>query len=573
MAPRPFESRIQDLVYNVDVGIGLRLIKGGLYILFVFLVLLLYTATQFKGLKEAEAMDYAQLGRNLMQQKQLVTQTVRPATMWHLIKKSKQENPRIERHPDIIHPPLYPAALAAWFKITGTKFGGELKGGVYAPEYLVVTLGHIFVVLSGVLVFLLALRLFERRVALLGVSLFFLSNTIWKDAISGLNLSMTMFLGLAAFYAATLAIDSYKQGKKPVAWLIPFAVSTVCVAAAFLTRYSAIVLLPALLLVYGVAFGRRWYWPVAALVLFLVLIAPWIMRNVAVSGTPFGFAPYLALNDTSLYEEDMLERSLAPTFKADSVRKALNQKWLSTMARFYNDGLVSVGDGLLAGIFLCTFFYRFARPSVGLLRWGLALGLVALLLGGSVFGDDTLRTVNIFWPFMILYACAFFYLLVDRMQIRTKIVQNLVISALVLTTSFPLIFSLLPPRASVPYPPYFPPYIFHVTGMLDRSELICTDMPWATAWYGDRNSLYLPASIDEFYEINDYTKNVSGLYFTTLTRDRPFIRNLVTGSHRTWFPVLQGQLPNDWPLSQGFGLGAHNLDQLFLTDRPRWQSP
>ena len=29
---RPFESRIQDLVYNVEVGVGLRIIKVFLYI-------------------------------------------------------------------------------------------------------------------------------------------------------------------------------------------------------------------------------------------------------------------------------------------------------------------------------------------------------------------------------------------------------------------------------------------------------------------------------------------------------------------------------------------------------------
>ena len=42
MAAKPFENRIQNLVYNVDVGIGLRLIKGGLYILFI-LIVMLYT--------------------------------------------------------------------------------------------------------------------------------------------------------------------------------------------------------------------------------------------------------------------------------------------------------------------------------------------------------------------------------------------------------------------------------------------------------------------------------------------------------------------------------------------------
>ena len=62
---RPFESRIQDLVYNVEVGVGLRIIKAILYVFFVLAVMVMYTANEFQGLREAEAMEYAQLGRNL----------------------------------------------------------------------------------------------------------------------------------------------------------------------------------------------------------------------------------------------------------------------------------------------------------------------------------------------------------------------------------------------------------------------------------------------------------------------------------------------------------------------------
>ncbi len=97
---------------------------------------------------------------------------------------------------------------------------------------------------------------------------------------------------------------------------------------------------------------------------------------------------------------------------------------------------------------------------------------------------------------------------------------------------------------------------------------MCTDMPWATAWYGSRTSLLLPTTIDEYYEINDYMRRISGLYFTTLTRDREYVRTLLTGPYRTWFPLLEGRIPSDFPLTQGFPLS--NLDQLFLTDRQRW---
>jgi hypothetical protein len=89
MAARPFESKIQDIVYNVDVGIGMRLIKLGLFLLVLLSIMVLYTATQFRGLKDAEAMDYAQVGRNLMNRGHFLTQNVRPASMWYLIEHSR----------------------------------------------------------------------------------------------------------------------------------------------------------------------------------------------------------------------------------------------------------------------------------------------------------------------------------------------------------------------------------------------------------------------------------------------------------------------------------------------------
>ena len=85
MAAKPFESRIQDLVYNVEVGVGLVIIKYFLYLIFIFLLAFLYVAGQFQGYKEADAMEYAQLAREVAETGSLRTQVVRPATLWYLL--------------------------------------------------------------------------------------------------------------------------------------------------------------------------------------------------------------------------------------------------------------------------------------------------------------------------------------------------------------------------------------------------------------------------------------------------------------------------------------------------------
>jgi hypothetical protein len=131
-----------------------------------------------------------------------------------------------------------------------------------------------------------------------------------------------------------------------------------------------------------------------------------------------------------------------------------------------------------------------------------------------------------------------------------------------------MILALLPPRAPMPYPPYFPPFIVNVSNMLQPTEVLMTDMPWATAWYGNRSSILLTRDMDGFFAINDFQQRISAIYFTTLTRDKAWIRELKTGDYKTWLPILEGRIPREFPMMHGFPM--NNLDQLFLTDRPRW---
>ena len=568
MVTRPFESKIQDIVYNVDVGIGLRLIKLGLYLLFLLSIMVLYTATQFRGLRDAEAMDLAQLGRNLMQQGKLVTQVIRPASMWYLIEHSSSKNPQIRQHPDILHPPVYPSVLAAGFKLMEDSFTDERPARTYPPEqWVIIPLNLLATVVTGLLLFLMARRLFDPRVALLGITLYFLSDSAWQIAISGTGVSVVTCLSTMAFYLA-LVFATRRPEAKGSGWML-VVLCALFSALAFLTRYGALIIVPPLALFLGWSARRRkglivWSY----LLLVLVLITPWLIRNYQICGGLLGLAPYTALNGPDPVMENVFERTLAQNLRPGEVMTTLQSKLMAGFGALYRGELRTLGDGLLGAFFFTTFFYSFAREHVRRLRWSVALGLVSWMPLAALFGQPAVNLLQLFWPVALLYAVSFFYILLDRMQIRIPLLRVAVTSAFLALGALPLVLTLLPPRAGVPYPPYFPPYIVHVSRMLTPDELLCTDMPWATAWYGQRNSLLLPATLDEFYEINDYTKRVSGIYFTTITRDREYVRTLLTGPFRSWFPIMEGRIPSDFPLTQGFPLG--NFDQLFLTDRQRW---
>ncbi len=571
MSAKPFESRIQDLVYNVDVGIGQRLIKGALFFLFIFSVVLLYTANQFRGLRDAEAMDYAQLGRNVMVHRQLITQNVRPASIWYLTRTPGELQPRISAHPDIVHAPLYPVMLGAWFSVTGAQFTGEGTGqfNIFQPEHRIMILNHIFALLTALLLYLLGKRLFDRRVALLGVTIYILSDLVWRDSLSGTGVTIVAFWALAAFYAMHIAVSRLEESETTRRWMLPAAVSLLFCVLAFLTRYAAIAILPGLALYLGLALKQRgWIWGSVFVVLFFVLISPWLVRNVAVSGSPLGLAPHMALNETNLFPENSFERTLAPNLAGQGVFGELQVKALENLKRFYQVNLRTVGEGLLICFFLTTFFYRFVRRPVHLLRWCLALALGVFVIISAFYGDATFRAIIMFWPFVILYALAFFMLLLDRLQLKMKITNMAVTAAIVFTSAVPMIFTLLPPRTTPPYPPYWPGMIINVSNMLRENELMCTDMPWATAWYGNQNSVLLPLDLDQYYDINDIMHRISGLYFTQVTRDQPYLRALRSPRYASWFPILEGRIPGDFPLTEGTPLG--DREQLFLSDRVRW---
>lgn len=571
MARQPFETRIQDIVYNVDVGIGLRLIKAGLYLLFIVGIAVLYTATEFRGLRDAEAMDLGQIARNISEGRGFTTKCIRPASLWYLIEKGEKE-PVLDAHPDLLHAPAYPYLLAGVFSLTDGLSGNKPEE-IATPEIAMIVTGHVLTFIAGLLLFFIARMLFDPRIGLLGVTLFFLSDKVWDTSILGTGLPLVLVLVLAASLLALIAARAMEAGHSAFRWLVPLTCSAVFTGLAFLTRYGAIVFIPAFALFVAWSLPRRGTrWGLLYALIALAVASPWIARNIRVSGGPFGLAPYVALNPgTDPVEDNDFERTLAPELTFDGTARAVQVKLLTGLDQLYHTGLPGLGEGLLAALFLTTFLYRFAKDTTHRFRWGIGLALAGLWFLGALFGEGTARLLYLALPFATLYGLSLFFILLDRLQVKIPAYRLGILAVLVLTVALPLAFRLLPPRAGTPYPPYFPPYIRHVCKMLKADEVVCTDMPWATAWYGDRISLLLPMTLNEFYSINDYTKRVSGIYFTTLTRDRAYVRQLMTGSYRTWFPILEGRIPNDFPLTQGFPL--NNLDQLFLTDRPRWEDP
>ena len=133
------------------------------------------------------------------------------------------------------------------------------------------------------------------------------------------------------------------------------------------------------------------------------------------------------------------------------------------------------------------------------------------------------------------------------------------------------------------YPPYWPPWIQQFTRWMTEQELIMSDMPWATAWYGRRQSVWTTMNVqdatnhDDFYTINDSKKPVRALYLTPLSMDARFFSQMLKGQDWAWGKfivdslVLTNGLPPGFPLKHSPAGPYLNSGHVFLTDWPRWK--
>lgn len=87
-----FESKVQNLIFQMDQGSGRKVIHAVLFVLFACAVAALYTFTNFQGLNDEGAFDSAQLALNHAEQGELMTRCVRPLSIWKVAAHSPTDD-------------------------------------------------------------------------------------------------------------------------------------------------------------------------------------------------------------------------------------------------------------------------------------------------------------------------------------------------------------------------------------------------------------------------------------------------------------------------------------------------
>jgi hypothetical protein len=384
-----------------------------------------------------------------------------------------------------------------------------------------------------------------------------------------------------------------REGKRGGGWWGTMAiVSGLIVGVGALTRYSFGWLILPVLAFFALFFGRlRTTLCLGALVAFVAVLTPWVVRNYQWSGTPFGTAGFAIVQDTQQFPGDKLERSLKPEW-SDTLLGDCRRKLVLNIGGMLQNELPKLGGSVVTAFFLAGLMVPFVSVTLARLRIFLLLSLavlfVAQALGRTHLSADSpeINSENLLVlcaPLIVTFGAGMYWLLLERLEIPYPQWRYLVTGILMLVSSAPLLILLLPPREfPLAYPPYYPPWIQQFGLWLDKQELLMSDMPWATAWYGRRQSVWTtinvqdPRSHDDFYTINDAEKPVRALYLTPLSMDARFYSQMLKGQDWPWGKfvvdslVLTNGLPPGFPLRHCY-VDVFGSGHVFLTDWPRWK--
>jgi hypothetical protein len=308
----------------------------------------------------------------------------------------------------------------------------------------------------------------------------------------------------------------------------------------------------------------------------MVFYGPWLIRNQVVCGTPVGLGWYSGLYGARGNSESMEMRSMKLTL-VDLTPRYFRRKVQNESLRQL-DGLYSfLGNVVVAPVFFLALLHLFKRRDASVFRWCLFLMWISAFIGMAVFGfsERTGLFANdlhvLFIPMMTFYGLALVLVMWSRLQLTARFLWLGFISAIYLISALPFIDTLLellgPPTGRVAWPPYIPPYIAIMNGWTNEKEIIVSDMPWAVAWYADRKSLWLPLTVKDFLDLNDYGRldgRIVGLYLTPITGNRAFVSEIVKGEYKEWSQfILRNVSAKDFPLKYVTALPMERMSVSF----------
>ena len=614
------QAWLQKVIHFIEEGEGAHTVRLTMIALAFVAISMFYDIVSFKNFNTEEAMDAAQLARNISKGEGYTTKYLRPFSLMliqahtnrkvsdiqkHLEgenvpekerNKLEAEQTRLKKiaslktaHPDLANAPLYPALLAGFMRVAPIDYKIPFQiFQTYGPELWIAAFNQAFFFLAILLLFKIARELFGPSIAWVSAILFAATEMFWRFSISGLS---TMLLVVIFLGTARMLIRFERQTRENLSGRSRFfsaILAGVFVGLGCLTRYSFGFLIgPVLIFLLLFSSERRLRNCFGALLAFALVISPWLARNYSLSGELFGTAGYAICQSTPAFPVDQLDRTLSaePVFSKVFLSDYVRKFFVNSRGILENE-LPRMGGSWLTLLFLAGLLVPLRNPAQAKLRYFVLFSLFVLLIA-QAFGRTHLTNdspqinsenlIILASPLVFIFAIAFYFELINQIvfpELLFKYSVNLIFFAIIST---PLIFTLLPPRvSSVAYPPYYPPTLQETGEWMRPDELMMCDVPWAMAWYGDRQCVSLTLVYpDDFFTISDDIKPIQALHLTPKTIDGRFLSQMIQNKQGWGRFVVQslskGEVPDGFPLKKS--PQRFLPDQFFVTDWERWTVP
>lgn len=562
----------QGTIHSLEQGFLAPYVRLSAFVVMVITLSIVYNFVQFCGLRHADAMDQAQIARSIASGNGFSTKYIRPLALWQLEKGGK-ELPQ-GNFPDFTQQPALPFlnALPLWLaKNSWTMNPTDI---VYTGDRIIALSATFFFLLSVIVWYYIARRLFDAKLAGISTAAILMTDLLWQFSISGLPQMFLLLLFSAVIWFTLNAIgEGFPEPSRT--W------KNLPVAAAFFGLMT---------LTHGLSFWMFFGWVIffgffsryhlkplfVSILVYLLVISPWLIRNYLVCGNPFGLNIYTALF-TGQEPEMTLMRQLILDFRgaASGLREKIKDGILSQLGFLFS----FLGLNILAASFFVSLVHRFKSPTASALRWCLLLMWLVATFGMALYGlrRDPLSSNqlhSLFIPCFIFFGIAFLMVLWNRLEVDSFFVNKVFPALLLFLVAIPMISTILLTKpARIQWPPYIPPFISVLGNWFSNDEILCSDIPWACAWYADRKTILLPDSPRTLTRISDYRvlgSPVKGLYLTPETGNQPMISEIYKGAYREWSRLITRP-----PDTQGFFLRYFvplpiNGECIIYADSERW---
>lgn len=610
MNPSEPPRGVQTLVHFLEEGTGQKWIRGFLVMILLGVGAALYQFNEARNFYAPDAMDLAQLGRNLAAGAGYHTGFIRPLSV-HLLQEHaarQGEDPRTVLagvHPDLENAPVYPLLLAGLFKALPESWWTQLpadQSQFRRRPYAETAISTLNLVLFGAVLMLvwgLGRRLFDPTAGWVAAGLTFGTESLWGFVNSGLPTMLLMGLALVLMH---LLVSVEREASAPAPrggrLALLSAGAGLVVGLMFLTRYSfGWLLIPVGGYLVWRGGGFRGRLVLVMLVITLGLSAPWLVRNWRLSGSPLGTAGFALLSGIESFPGDRLERSQNPQFERTQAAE-VGRKLLFNLRTSVRDDVIRLGGNWISVFFLVGLLVPFGNPSLNRLR-GFLLGAGAVLLVAQAGGRTWQTTVTgvytsenllvILAPLIFVFGTGFLLTLLDQVEWPGPFVRTLALGTVVGVFCLPFLLAILPPReVTLQDPPYRPLVIRAIADYTPPNTLFMSDIPWAMAWYGPRQAVWATLRVaespeanranqrEDFFVFADARRPVEAVYLSPFWTDQPLRSRFLGDPDFAWGRFyldvfFRSNLPSNFPLKNVLGGDYLANGHFLLAAKPWWR--